>query len=56
MEENASQFELICMIKCRLRWVGHAAHMGNRVGVNRVLMEKILEEDTTSNTQVQMGG
>jgi len=39
MEGNASWFELICMIKCRLRWVGHAASKGNRGGVNRVLWE-----------------
>ena len=29
------------MIKCRLRWVGHAAHMGNRGSVNRVLVGKL---------------
>jgi len=32
------------VIKCRLRWVGHAAHMGNRGGVNRVLMGKLWEK------------
>ena len=40
LEENASWFELICMIKCRLRWVGHAARTGNRGGFNRVLVGK----------------
>jgi len=41
MEENASWFELICMIKYRLRRAGHAAYMGNRGGVNRVLVGKL---------------
>jgi hypothetical protein len=39
--KNVSWFELICMTKCRLRWVGHAAHMGNRGGVNRLLVGKL---------------
>ena len=29
------------MIKYRLRWVGHAAYMGNRGGFNRALVGKL---------------
>jgi len=30
LEENASWFVMMCVIKCRLIWVGHAAHMGGQ--------------------------